>query len=217
MERDALTETQPKRPKWQIGLQSMFLLVTAVAVWTVYFSNRSAIRHLEERIESMRPLARELVVKDGEQFAIVKLEQHWYDENLWSVYIPTGEFRLCLATRDVDDTGFPPAFSSAPLAPGRHVLELDELSQDSASGNQNWRVAVQCDGHEILSAKEPKEWYPAVGSSGGGQFDTMDQQPADKPLVLFRRRFTQPGPGGRSTTPSGPADGIMLWIEQTGS
>ena len=208
-----MAEAQPKRPSWQFGLQSMFLLLTAVAVWTVYFSNRSATRHLQERIESMRPLARELIVEDEKQFAVVRQEQHWYDENRWSVYVPPGEFRLCLATRDVDDMGFAPVNTSAPLAPGRHVLALDQVAMDSASGDEGWRVTVHCDGEEILSAKEPKAWYPAVGSSGGGHFDRGDQLPGDKPVVLFRRRFTQPGPGGRSTTPTGPADGIMLWIE----
>jgi hypothetical protein len=198
----------------------MFLLLTAVAVWTVYFSNRSSIRRLEERIESMRPLARELAVKDERQFAVVKLEQHWYDENRWSVYVPPGDFRLCLATRDVDEEGLAPVVASAPLAPGRHVLELDYVAVDGASGEGGWRVTVHCDGQEILSAEAPKAWYPSVGSSGGGHFDRMDQLPADKPAILFRRRFNQPGPNGMgmgSITPKGPTDGIMIWIEPGGS
>ena len=49
---------------WQIGLRTLLLLVTAVAVWTVYFANRRAIRHQEERIAAKRvgasaPVARE--------------------------------------------------------------------------------------------------------------------------------------------------------------
>jgi hypothetical protein len=206
-----LNQQQSKRFSWQVGLRSLFLLTTAIAVWTVYYSNTREIARLEERIESMRPLARELVVEDQEQFAVVKLEQHWYDENRWEVSVPPGKFRLCLATREVDETGFAPVIASAPLAAGRHILALDNVST-----KDGWRVTVHEGDREVLTSVEPKAWHPARGSSGGGHFDRNEQQPADKPLVLFRRRFAQPGPGNGSTTPTGPTDGIMLWIEPVG-
>jgi hypothetical protein len=66
--------------------------MTAAAVWTVYFSSRSAIRHYEERITSMRPLTRELSVEDEELIAVVKLEPYWYDENRWAIYLPEGTY-----------------------------------------------------------------------------------------------------------------------------
>lgn len=206
-----LNQQRPKRFSWQIGLQSLFLLTTAIAVWTVYYANTREIARLEERIESMRPLARELVVEDEDQFAVIMLEQHWYDENRWAVYVPPGKFRLCLATREVEEEGFAPVVASVPLAAGRHTLALDNVST-----KDGWRVTVHADNREILATVAPKAWHPARGSSGGGQFDRSEQLPADKPLVLFRRRFAQPGPGIGSATPTGPTDGIMLWIEPAG-
>jgi hypothetical protein len=200
-----------KRSTWQVGLRTLFLLITAVAVWTVYFANRGAIRHYEERIAAMRPLVRELTVADVTKFAVIKQEPYWYDENRWELHVPPGNYRLCLATRDIDETGFPPVVQSTSLAPGRHVLALEQTKTE-----QGWRVAILDGDREILSHDEPQAWYPAVGSSGGGQFDSLAQQSASEPLVLFRRRFTQPQPGGRSTTPTGPADGVMLWIGPEG-
>ncbi len=207
-----MTEPKPRRRIWQIGLRTLFLLMTAAAVWTVYFSNRHALRSYEERIASMRPLARELNVEDTAKIAVVKLESHWYDENRWGVYLPPGKFRLCLATREIADAGLAPVVKSVPLVSGRTILELENVPT-----NEGWQVRVTRDGAAILTADELKAWYPSVGSVGGGQFDRSEQLPADKPVVLFRRRFSQPKPGGGSTTPAGPTDGIMLWIEPVAS
>jgi hypothetical protein len=193
---------------WQVGLRTLFLLMTAAAVWIVYFTNRRAIRDYDERIAAMRPVARELEVEDGGQIAVVKLEAYWYDENRWDIYLPPGDFRLCLATREIDGTVPAAVASSAPLSPGRHTIALEH--EPTADG---WQVTIECDGRQLLSADEPKAWYPAVGSSGGGHFDRAEQFDPQQPVVLFRRRFAQPGPGRTSTTPLGPADGIMLWIE----
>lgn len=201
----------PRRRVWQIGLRTLFLLMTAVAVWTVYFSNRHTLRTYEEQIASMQPLARELTVEDEELIAVVKLESYWYDENRWEVYLPQEEFRICLATRAIEDNGLGTVVESVSLAPGKHILELENIPIDNG-----WRVTVKCDGVQVIAADEPKAWYPASGSVGGGNFERSEQLPADQPMVLFRRRFSQPGPGGASRTPAGPADGILLWIEPTG-
>lgn len=203
-----MAEQKQRRPRWQIGLRSLFLLMTAVAVWTVYFSNRSAVRHYEERITSMRPLTRELSVEDEEMITVVKLEPYWYDENRWAIHLPEGTYRLCLATRQIDDTGLGPIVATAPLAQGKHVLTLEHEPSDNG-----WSVNVDCDGTTVLKAEEPKAWYPGSGSSGGSMFDRNEQVVPDKPVVLFRRRFSLPGPGGASKTPAGPTDGILLWIE----
>lgn len=192
----------------QIGLRTLFLLVTAVAVWTVYFANRSAIRHYEERIAALRPLARELVVEDESQIAVVKQEPYWYDENRWALYLPPGTHRLCLAIRQIDEGVMPPIVKTMPVSPGRHVLELEQEKTE-----EGWRVVVLRDGQDVLSTEESTAWYPAVGSVGGAHFDRLTQVEPGQPVILFRRRFTQPATGGTSMTPTGPADGVMLWIE----
>jgi hypothetical protein len=202
-------EQSRRSPRWQIGLRTLFLLMTAVAVWTVYFSNRSAIRHYQERITAMRPLTRELAVEDEDMIAVVKLEPYWYDENRWAIYLPEGTYRLCLATREVDETGLAPIVASAPLAAGNHVLSLEQNRADDG-----WNVTIDCDGVTAIDATEPKAWYPASGSSGGSQFDRSEQVTPNQPVVLFRRRFAQPETGGSSKTPKGPTDGIMAWIER---
>jgi hypothetical protein len=163
----------------------------------------------------MRPLARELAVEDESQVAVIKQEPYWYDENRWAVYLPPylppGKYRLCLATREIDEGGLAPVVKSVPLSPGRHALGLEQDKTD-----HGWQVVVQRDGQVILSSEEPQEWCPAVGSSGGGHFDRLEQREPSEPLVLFRRRFTRPAAGGRSMTPTGPTDGVLLWIEPDG-
>ena len=203
---------RPGRKCWQVGLRTMFLITAAIAVWITFFINRRENAVLESRIAAMRPLARELVIDDAKKIAVVKLEEHWMDENRWEIYLPDGTYRLCMATRDIDEAGLAPAVKSAPVAAGRHRVELEQTLD-----NEVRRIAVAWDGTKRREAVEPKGWDPGRGSSGGGQYAVSTQLPADRPAVLFRRKFwALPDAKGRMLTPAGPSEGILLWIERTG-
>lgn len=205
-----LTNAPPaRRSQWQFSLRLILLLMAAVGVWTAEIANRRAMGPLQQRIKAMRPLARELTITDPEKIAVVKCEELWYDDNEWEIYLPDGEYRLALATREVgqQDVVLPP-YQSAPLPAGKFRLSL--LQEKTATG---WRVDVLKDGALLLTAEEPAEWYPAHGSSGGGQFSLAEQLPPNFPVVLFRRRFSRPVSATTSQTPAGPCEGVLLWIE----
>jgi hypothetical protein len=187
----------------------MVLLTAAIAVWVTYYSNRKYNAGLEARIAVMRPMAHELAIDDPGQIAVVKLEELWYDENRWDLFLPDGRYRLCLATREIGPTGLAPVVKSARLGPGRHSLALEERRE-----GPGWRVVAMWDGTGWLGAGEPAEWDPGVGSTGGGEYSVSTQLPADKPAVLFRRIFNRRDAKGVSSTPAVPAEGILLWIER---
>lgn len=200
----------PLRGRWQVGLRTIILLTAAVAVWLSYALERRRIAGLTARIISLRPLARELEVDNPSKIAVVKQEELWYDENRWDVYLPADRrYRLCVATRGIADDVIPPPAASAPLAPGRHVVAVDQLKD-----GDGWRVVAECDGARLLSVAESKEWDPGSGSMGGGNYSLSEQFAPDRPLILFHRRFMGPRDAkGVSTTPKVPTAGVMLWIE----
>jgi hypothetical protein len=188
----------------------VLLLTAAVAVWLTYALERSRSADLTARIASLSPLARELIVDDPNQIAVVKQEELWYDQNRWDIHLPAGRrYRLVLATRGIASEGFPPPVDSAPLPPGRHVVSVDQVRAEGG-----WRVDVECDARRLMSVKEPEEWDPSTGSSGGGNHSTSRQFAPEAPVTLFHRRFMGPrDTQGRATTPTGPTAGVMLWIE----
>jgi hypothetical protein len=204
---------RPARSRWQFRLHTLFLLVAAIAVWMTYFLNRNRNARLEERIASMRPLVRELQVDDPEAIAVVKLEEHWYGESRWDLYLPGGDYRVGLATRMIGETGFPPSatYRSIPSGPegsrGRHRIALEE----SKIGDVR-RVTVHCDGSN-LSVDEPESWYSGSNRASGDSFEISKQFPANQPVVLLRRWFVRPDARSKTPQPSGPTDGIMIWIE----
>jgi hypothetical protein len=113
-----------------------------------------------------------------------------------------------VATRDIAEVGFAPVVKSELLEPGEHKLALDQRLGDGV-----WLITVNLNGTRLLSVEEPKEWNSGSGSVGGGHYSQLEELPADKPVILFRRRFTRPDANGQTTTPTGPTEGLMLWIE----
>jgi hypothetical protein len=184
-------------------------LTAAIAAWMAYFVNRRHNAELEARIKTLVPLAHELIIEDPRKIAVVKLEEYWYDENRWEIHLPDGRYRLCVATRGIDNTGLTPVGKSAPIEAGRHYLALEQRRDRDV-----WRVTVLGDGKELVAVEEPRDWDPGIGSTGGGQYSLSEQLPPDQPAVLFRRRFMRPDGKGGWTTPLGPTEGILLWIER---
>jgi hypothetical protein len=204
----AASKRRDRKP-WQVGLRTLFLLIAATGVWTTFFINRRYNASLEARIRATLPLAHELVIDDAQQIAIVKLEEFWFDENRWDIYLPEGRYRLCIATREIDEKELAPEAKSAPIMGGRHQLGLEQHRD-----KDSWRVEVKLDGTPLLVVEEPKEWNPGSGSTGGAQFSSTEQLPANKGAVLFRRRFMHQEMSGAMATPKGPTEGILLWIER---
>jgi hypothetical protein len=198
---------RPATKRWRVGLRTLYLLIAVIATWLAVFVNRQQIRQMESRIGSMRPLARELKIGDASLIAVVQLDDVWMDENRWDLHLPAGSFRICLATREVDRQGLAPVRKSGLIRPGRHRLSMDQW-QDG----ERWRARVACDGSELFAIEEPKE-FTGNGSIGGGKYASSLQFPANQPFALYRRRFMRPTVSGRSHVPSGPTDGLMIWVE----
>lgn len=206
---DATVLTKPARRRWQVGIRTLVLLTAAFAVYLAYYLNSSENQRLEARINAMRPLAHELLIDNPKKAAVVQKEPLWYDDNEWEVYLPKGQYRLCLATRAIDREAFPPVKESAILAAGRHRIALEQ-----ERGEKTHHVFVTEGGRRLLTVEEPKAWDPSSGSEGAGGYSVSEQLAPDKPFSLFRRRFMGPRDAkGMSQTPNGPTNGIMLWIE----
>lgn len=198
---------RPRR--WQVSLRTLVLLIAAVAVWTTEVVNRRENKRLEGRIEAIRPLVHELRGFDPRRIAVVKLEETWYDENRWDIYLPPGSYRVCLASRQIGQDVLAPVRASSPIGAGRHRIELTQ-----EKGTQGWVIRARCDGRTIVSCQESMDWNPERGSSGGGQFAQVSAQDPDQPLILFRRVFSLPTASNQFTSPQEPSSGLLLWIEQ---
>jgi hypothetical protein len=202
---------RPDRKRWQIRLQTLLLVTAAIAVWMMAFLNDHTNRALWARIDATGPLANELIVDDPEQIAVVKLDYLWYFEHGWDIYLPDGQYRLCLATRGIALQGLAPVVSSKPISAGRHRVGLHaplELDEKTRSVTADW------DGKALLSVEAP--WYSRDGSTWTEEhpFIWSEQKPAREPVVLFRRRITHLSGAGAAPLSEEPTDGILLWIER---
>lgn len=196
--------------KLQWSLQTMFLLTAVVALWLPYFQLQEKIERTEQKIGSMQKMARELIVVDTSKIAVVKKLETWYDENRWEIYLPDGEYAMRLATRKIDKKGFAPVARETRIRGGRYFIEL--LQSDAADG---YEITVILDEQPAIETKESQDWkHDVTGSSGGGAYTDCTALPRDEPVVLLRRRFSCRVKPGQTTTPKGPTEGLLLWIEQ---
>jgi hypothetical protein len=201
----------PPRKRWQFSTRLIFLAMAALGVWLAVLVNSRAIPPLQRRIESLRPLDRELRVKDESQITIVSLEETWYEDNGWQIYLPSAGYQLCLATQQIDFNNTPPAGKTALLPAGLFRLEL--MQEKQAGG---WRVMVTKDGEELLTIDEPLTWKTDRGAIGGSKFWTPRQFKPSENVVLYRRPFSlsrQVAPGTKIGRTPPPRAGLMLWIE----
>ena len=201
---------RPGRRRWQVGVRTLFLLMAAIAVWMAYFINRRHNAALAVRIEAMVPLAHELIVDDPKKIAIVKREEHWYGENEWEIYLPEGRYRLCLATRGIGDDGLATVMKSAPIAAGRHQLDLEQRRDKEV-----WRVRVLWDETELIAQEEPSARPTGSSLTRGIQSSITEQLSPDGPAILIRRRFMHDNRLNPMATPGETFDGVLLWIERT--
>lgn len=204
---DVETTPEParvRRGRFQVGLRVLFWLTAAFAVGITVFINHRENQRLTAKIESLRSLARELVVDDPAQYAVVKLHDTWSDENRWDVHLPPGRYRVCFASRGVDVNGLPEAFRSAPIEAGRHRLGMDLETVKSGT-----RIRITRDGGPCLTIDETGDWAGTGGWGSVGDFSTSQQLPASPSLVLLRRRNSH-----QYGVPTGPEPGLLLWIER---
>jgi hypothetical protein len=199
---------QRHRRRWQVGLRSLVLIMAAISVWIAFFINRRQNALLRERIHAMHLIARELVINDDQRIAVVSLEKMWSDQDQWDIYLPHRDYQLCIGTRRIGPEGTPREFTAKPLKPGRHRIALVQQKRD-----KDWQVVVMVDDSEFLSVREPAQWGDVSSSFGGDQLSTSQQFAADQQVILFGRLFMADDVPASVRNPSGPMNGIMLWLE----
>ncbi len=192
-----------KKGRWQVGLRTLLLLIWAVAAWLGVIMNREKTLVMQSRLNVLRSLARELEVDDPGRIAVVKKLNQWMGEERWDLYLPSGSYRICMATREVGTTGFPPVMKSMPIAPGTHAIAVDQPRV-----KDSWKGVLTLDGSVQLTIEETKE-FSSDSSETSDDISISDQFPSDQPLVLHRCRFSSSPSGGTT----GPSNGLMIWIE----
>lgn len=213
----AISPARPKRRWWQLRLGTLILLIAALAVWLSWYADHRRNEALEQRLRVMRPIARELIVQDPTQAAIVKREETWHDENLWDVYLPAGSYEVCLATREIGDRGLPAVAHRRRIRvepPARpRVFELRMTWEDQRTRR---RIEILENGATLLSVVEPREWNSDSTSTQHGFSKSSTCDPA-RPMELFRRRFLRDDGTGQLRAPTVPSEGLLFWFEPASS
>ncbi len=189
----------------QWNLRTMFSLTAVMAVWIAYSCLLLQNARLQQEITLMQEWDGELLIKDTEQIAVVRLPETWNDENRWDIHLPEGEYVMRLATREIGEQGLAPVVEETVVNSGKHRIEL--LQSDEGEYR---RIAVMVNDRSLIKTAEASD-KKTVGSSVLAGLSTCTQFPPQEPVVLYRRRFI-PGMGVNMVGYIG--NGLLLWIER---
>ncbi len=200
---------KPFRGRFQLGLRALFWLVAALAVWMTVEINRRENARLAAKVAALGVMARDLVVDDPGQYALVNLHDLWHDQTRWDAYLPPGRYRVSLATRGIEWEGFAAPARSAEIDGGKHRLILEQA--DRTNGR---RFVVKVDGRDLFKSEEAEDWE-SNGWVSHGPGPRSLQKPVTRPLELIRRQYIAPEDRNAGAKPSqGPRNGLLLWIER---
>ncbi|MDA1050719.1 MAG: hypothetical protein O3C40_09605 [Planctomycetota bacterium] len=199
-----------RRKFLQWNIATLLLLMAVVGVWTAYFRMKSEAVRMDAELDSLRELARELLVNDPSQYAIVERHEEWYGDHVWDVHLPEGDlYVLKLATGEIDPKIFPETEHMVDLAAGQHIISLEKtLRGDHLSAR-----AIS-DGRLAMHVSESGDWIPSGVGAWGRYYNRSTQAPCDKPLEVIRLYFRKHVPPGTGMEPDEPYNGVFLWIER---
>ena len=200
---------EPSRGRFQLGLRALFWLVAALAVWMTVEINRRENARLAAKVAALSIVARDLVVDDPGQYALVKLHDLWNDQTRWDAYLPPGRYRVSLASRGIEGKGFAAPMRSAEIDGGKHRLILEQADRTNGP-----RFLLKVDGRELFAFEEGRDWESS-GWSSQGSGPNSRQQPITRPLEMIRRQNLTPEDSNAAPKAiQGPRNGLLLWIER---
>jgi len=200
-------------PRFQFGILTALLVMTAFATWTSWFLSKNDAERLARQLPALRNSARELDIVDVDQYAISRLLADWFGELKWRLFLPdSGSYRVCLATEDIDQSGYPEAEETYELMSGRHNCEF-RIKKDSGQ----YVLEFLVDEKVVLTKIQPTDWNPDRGKSTSGAIGFSQQQPTDQPFQIHRSRFMEPVGEFGAASPQGPSNGVLIWIEKVGN
>lgn len=197
----------------QFNLLSILLFICVCAVWIAYGSVYQETRKIEQQLPGLRAIARELIVEDPNQFAVVTRLPTMYGELIWDIYVPDLPDRTVTIEVAMDeipyrskDASVMSSLKSARLDPGKHKIELLYQVDEVA------KLTVLIDDEPAIEIERAKDWIDSTGHSSDSGVSALSQSyPVDKAISLHRRRFSLQGNanGGSDESDSG----IWLWID----
>lgn len=184
--------------KLKVSLLTMLLVVSVVAVWISYFTQKNENDEFSRKLPALRDIARELDVTDPSLLHVVAQHPEWKGERKWKVHVPSdGYFALSLlggfAIPDSANANTANA-SSIQLESGVRTVEV--VTDEST----DTRVLV--DGKETLCLDY---LYTGFNRFGSQRIQKSTVFQLDEKAVLVEKRV---GKAKKLTS------GIMIWIEK---
>jgi len=197
------------------GVQfSLRKLLLSIAVVVLILSHALSSYRLWVTSNELQELKRRhgiLVVEDDSRAQALKIDLQQPFAWRWRVYLPEGrQYQVCATTDDIAEQGLPTDRGGLGLPPGEH--EITVKVQRNERGE--WMLGLYKDGvtSEQKIPEGHTDWLESPSGSGATFVSSLSFEPT-APCELLRLRALVPQPNGSSAPPTGPSDGLLVWVE----
>ena len=206
---DVNLATEPSkgnRSRVRFSLRTLLLLALVAGSIILLIFSRMEIDRLVTENRLLRDELGKLTIKDLGKVHVNMVPSHEEYTWRWRVYLPDRRFRICMATAEIPEHGFPADFSSSQSISyvGEHTLIMT-VKKDSK------QFYFSFNGGGIRSSKPDSNlsWMKSFTSSDTGKASLVAVDEG-KPVILLRLRGNNPG----SRHNPNPCSGVMLWIDE---
>jgi hypothetical protein len=210
----AKSEPRLRRPI-RFSLRTVFLLVTLVALVISLWINSRELRQAKKEVQKLRDECGYLTILDAKKAHAIAVRRLGSLRWAWRIYLPADrQFRLCSSTKLVPAIGIPTDRGYSMLhRTGEFLLEAGVEKDERGQ----WKLCLQIPGHgESTGIGDWRDHASSWSSDGVGPGQTCSFEPGQS-LVLLRLRVSEEVRHANGTirrSPQGPADGLMIWIEE---
>lgn len=213
------------RPR--ISLLTVILLTTIVGLSIVTAQLWREVDPLRQQVRSMRAELGLLNIDDPMVAQAIQLGTNSADHWKWRIYLPPqGNYELLVYSGTIPPHGVHQSWynairqsasgMSSTIAPGEFVLHVELFKEDS-----QWNViTTRGEGLNRSVMSVQGDWLSQMTSRGVTSSVSADNAASFPPgqpihlMTLHEPVVTRNGASTSFTTPTGPANGIVVWIEQ---
>ena len=201
--------------RWRFSLRTFLLTAIAIILALSHFATSWRLKQAIDENEKLRSELGYLTIDDPQKVHAIQAQTVESMLWKWRLHVPAGRnCSLHLLTRDIPEQGFP-EHSTMGFTSRDEAFTLTIAIRRDHCGE--WQLVASEHGGTLRMqiSSETANWLAKSDGfvSRGAGIGRSESFPLDQPIELLRLRVMERKPGGFSSPPKEPCQGLLVWMK----